>query len=246
MEHALPGRRILVTGASSGVGAATAAVCVRSGARVALLARRVSHVQGLAAELGDAAIATPADVRDEAAVARAVSLAAEHLGGLDGVVHAAGLNRAALLADGTAAHWREMLETNLLGAFIVTQATLPHLVAAGGADVLAVSSMSGRRVLSPAMGVYAATKAGLSRWAEALWLEVADRDIRVMLLSPGFIDTEFAEQTVDPDLRADNRARLAQTGLDPAEVAAEITHMLARPRHVRLGDVTIMPTAQRH
>ena len=89
-----------------------------------------------------------------------------------------------------------MLETNLLGAFTVTQAALPHLTTAGGADILTVSSMSGRRVLSPAMGVYAATKAGLSRWTEALWLEVADKGIRVMLLSPGLIATEFADRTV--------------------------------------------------
>lgn len=209
MEHALQGRRILVTGASSGVGAATAAVCVRSGARVALLARRVGRTQELAEELGDAALATPADVCDEAAVARAVSLAAEHFGGLDGVVNAAGINLAASLTDGTAAHWRQMLETNLLGTFVVTQA-------------------------------------GLSRWAEALWLEVADHGVRVMLLTPGLINTDFGGQIADPELRAANRARLAETGLDPAEVASEIAHMLARPHHVRLADVTIMPTAQRY
>jgi NADP-dependent 3-hydroxy acid dehydrogenase YdfG len=243
---ALHGRRILVTGASSGVGAATAAACAQAGARVALLARRADRIHGLAEELGEAAIATPADVRDEDEVRRAVSRAAERLGGLDGLVNAAGINWAAPLADGTVAQWREMLETNLLGAFTVTQAALPHLTMAGGADILTVSSMSGRRVLSPAMGVYAATKAGLSRWTEALWLEVADRGIRVMLLSPGLIDTEFAERTVDPELRAANRARLAETGLDPAEVAAQIAHMLGQPRNVRLGDVTILPTAQQY
>jgi NAD(P)-dependent dehydrogenase (short-subunit alcohol dehydrogenase family) len=194
--HALAGRRILVTGASSGVGAATAAACVRAGARVALLARRADRIHGLAGDLGDAAVATPADVRDEDEVRRAVSQAAERLNGLDGVVNAAGINWAAPLADGTVAQWRDMLETNLLGAFTVTQAALPHLTTAGGADILTVSSMSGRRVLSPAMGVYAATKAGLSRWTEALWLEVADKGIRVMLLSPGLIATEFADRTV--------------------------------------------------
>jgi NADP-dependent 3-hydroxy acid dehydrogenase YdfG len=244
--HALPGRRILVTGASSGVGAATAAACVRAGARVALLARRADRIHGLAGDLGEAAVATPADVRDEDEVRRAVSQAAERLNGLDGVVNAAGINWAAPLADGTVAQWRDMLETNLLGAFTVTQAALPHLTTAGGADILTVSSMSGRRVLSPAMGVYAATKAGLSRWTEALWLEVADKGIRVMLLSPGLIATEFADRTVDPQQRAANRSRMAETGLDPAEVAAQIAYMLGQPRNVRLGDVTILPTAQQH
>jgi NADP-dependent 3-hydroxy acid dehydrogenase YdfG len=237
--HALPGRRILVTGASSGVGAATAAACVQAGARV-------DRIRGLAGDLGEAAVATPADVRDEDEVRRAVSQAAERLNGLDGVVNAAGINWAAPLADGTVAQWRDMLETNLLGAFSVTQAALPHLTMAGGADILTVSSMSGRRVLSPAMGVYAATKAGLSRWTEALWLEVADKGIRVMLLSPGLIATEFADRTVDPQQRAANRSRMAETGLDPAEVAAQIAYMLGQPRNVRLGDVTILPTAQLH
>lgn len=243
---ALQDRRILVTGASSGVGAATAAACVRAGARVALLARRADQINGLAKSLGEAAIATPADVRDEDEAGQAVSRAAERLGGLDGLVNAAGINWAAPLADGTVAQWRDMLETNLLGAFIVTQAALPHLTRADGADILTVSSMSGRRVLSPAMGVYAASKAGLSRWTEALWLELADQDVRVMLLSPGLINTEFAERTVDPQQRAANRSRMAEMGLDPATVAAQITHMLSQPRNVRLGDVTILPTAQRH
>lgn len=243
MSAPLDGRRILVTGASAGIGAATVRACVDAGARVAMLARRAERLREIEAELG-AATATPADVTDRTQVAEAVQLAARRMGGLDAVVNAAGLNLAAGFREGDPDHWRRMLETNLYGVFLVTAAALPVMIGGGGGDVLNVSSMSGHRVASPDAGVYAATKAGLNAWSEALRREVGPLGVRVMTLSPGRVATEFTSHIPDPELRAERQRRSARTGLPAGDVAAQVVHMLSQPARVRLHEIAIMPSAQ--
>lgn len=244
MKDSLAGRRIVVTGASSGIGEAIARSCVDAGGTVALVARRKDRLNSIVVELGDAAQAFVADVRDEGQLRAALDAAARFLGGVDALVNAAGLNRAATLADGTVSEWREMLETNLLGAFVATHSVLPHMRAGGLGDIVNVSSMAGRRVPGPESGVYSATKAGMHAWSEALGRELGPEGIRVMVLSPGIVRTEFASHTADESLRAARIRLLDERGLDPRDVAKEVVHMLALPRNVRLREVAIMPTTQ--
>jgi NADP-dependent 3-hydroxy acid dehydrogenase YdfG len=192
----LEGRRVLVTGASSGIGAAVARAAADAGARVALLARRQEVLAELAAELDGVALV--ADVTDLAAVTEAVDRAAEELGGLDAVVTAAGLVRPGGIRDADPEDWRVMLEVNVLGTLHAVRAALPHLEAADHADVVTLSSMTGRRLATAELGVYAASKAGVHALSEGLRqeLRVRRRPIRGDGgRGPGLVDTPiFAGQ----------------------------------------------------
>lgn len=244
IESSMSGRRVLVTGASSGIGAAVARACLRQGASVGLVARRRDRLDEIAGSVRGHAVVIPVDLRQSASITPAVTEVAERLGGLDAVVNAAGLNRAGELDKSSVDHWREMLETNLLAAFAVTQAAMPFLIAARG-DVVNVSSMSGHRTLRSNSAVYAATKAALNVWSEAMSWDVGRQGVRVMVISPGLVRTEFADQTPDDQLRSQMRRSLDEIGLSPEDVADQILHMLTQPSHIRLPQVAIMPTAQR-
>lgn len=239
----LAGRRILVTGASSGIGAATARTLVERGARVGLLARRVDRLEALAEELGAAAVAVPADVVDVAAVRAGVEHAAEHLEGLDGVVNSAGLVRPGTVVDADPAQWRAMMEVNVLGLLHVTQAVVPQLVACGGGDVVNVSSMTGRRLATAELGVYAASKAGVHALSEGLRRELADRRIRVTVVAPGLVATELLDGLEDP-VAERLRGRAEQVGLAPDDVARAIADVLAAPPHVLHVEVALLSATQ--
>ena len=248
----LAGRRLLVTGASAGIGAATARAAVAAGARVALLARSVAALDALAVELRAVGAAgtgprlelgaprwpeetgrtraevVAADVVDPVAARSAVDRAAAALGGLDGVVNAAGVARPGPVATTPPEDWQRMLDVNVRGLLHVTQAALPHLAAAGGGDVVNLSSMSGRRVGSPEMGVYAASKAAVHALSEGLRREVATEGVRVSVISPGFVRTAIFDDQ-DTDAARELRARSVEVGLDPAQVAHTIVEVLAAP-----------------
>lgn len=225
----LAGRRLLVTGASFGIGEATARAAAEAGARVALLARSEDKLRTLAEELG--AVAVPADVVDADAAREAVAAAAEALGGLDGLVNAAGVARPGPIATTSPSDWQLTFDVNVRGLLHVTQAALPHLAAAEGADVVNVSSMSGRRVGSPEMGVYAASKAAVHALSEGLRREVADDRVRVSVIAPGFVRTGiFDDQDSDAAERLGHKGR--EVGLDPRRVADRIIEVLAAPADV--------------
>jgi NADP-dependent 3-hydroxy acid dehydrogenase YdfG len=237
----LTGRRVLVTGASSGIGEATARAVVAAGGRVALVARRSEVVEALADELGG--VAAPADVTDLAALTAAVDRAADHLGGLDGVVTAAGLVRPGAVLDADPADWRTMLEVNVLGTLHTVRAVAPHLVAAGRGDVVTLSSMTGRRLASTEMGVYAATKAGVHALSEGLRRELAEHRVRVTVVAPGLVDTPlFAGQDHPVATRLGEAA--PQRGLAAADVADRIVEVLAAPPHVVHVEVALLSLDQ--
>lgn len=237
----LADRRILVTGASSGIGLATARAARAAGARVALLARRAEVLAGLAAELD--AVAVPADVTDPQATREAVDHAADKLGGLDAVVNAAGVLRPGLVAETDPADWRIMMEVNLLGVLQVTHAAIPHLRASSAArDIVTVSSMSGRRLGSPGMGVYAASKAAVHMACEGLRRELGPEGIRVSVIAPGFVDTPmFQGDSAEVD-RLRRAAR--EVGLPAEDVAAGIVHVLGAPAHLMHAEVAMLSVAQ--
>lgn len=235
----LAGRRLLVTGASAGIGRATALAAIAAGAKVALLARRPAPLEELAADHG--AVAVPADVVDRAAVGRAVDTAVDALGGLDGVINAAGLVRPARVADGDPDDWQRMLDVNVRGLLHVTQAALPALRAEQMADVVNVSSMSGRRVSSPELAVYAGSKAAVHAIGDGLRAELAADGIRVCTLAPGFVRTGIFEGQ-DSQTATALHERANEVGLTAEDVADRIVDVLAAPPsmvHVEVAMVSI-------
>lgn len=233
---------MLVTGASSGIGAATARACAAAGAHVACLARRAERIRALARDVDG--VAVPADVADEDSARAGVQRAADALGGLDAVVNNAGVMLLGRVADTPPEHWRRMLDVNVFGLLVVTQAALPHLRAAERGDVVNVSSMSGRRVANAAAGVYAGTKHAVHALSEGLRRELHPDGIRVSMVSPGFVDTELGAETADGAVRERTERMQDTIGLSPDDVARQVVRILGEPPHVALHEVAVLPTAQ--
>lgn len=241
----LSGRRLLVTGASSGIGRAIATAAAEEGAAIALLARSDDELEALRDELpGDHAV-VPCDVTDLDAAAAAVDRAATALGGLDGVVNAAGVARPQDILDADPAGWRAMFDVNVLGLLAVTQAAVPHLREATPADVVLVSSMSGRRRTSTQMSVYAATKHAVHCIGDGLREECGPLGIRVLTLSPGFVATPiFATGEHDTEHSEDYHATAQDVGLPVEVVAAQVVHALGQPADVQLLEIAMTSMAQ--
>ena len=238
----LDGRRVLVTGASSGIGEATARIAAREGAGVAVLARRAERLEALAAELD--IVPVPADVTEEAALRTAVDAAAAQLGGLDALVNSAGLVRPSSYADGDPEHWRQMFEVNVLGLLYATRAAIPHLRAAGGGNIVNLSSMSGRRVASAALSIYSGTKFAVHAMSEGMRQELHRDGIRVTIVAPGFVDTPIFDDVEDDELREHYRQAVAERGLTAEQVGEQIVHAIAAPPEVTVYELALYHTDQ--
>lgn len=239
----LANRRVLVTGASSGIGTATAEAITRAGGRVALLARSAGALEELAGSL-TGAVAVPGDVTDPDSVASAVSRAATEMGGLDGLVNSAGVVRPGDISTADPADWRLTFEVNVLGLLNVTAATLRWLRTEPLADVVNISSMSGRRRASTAMTVYSASKHAVHVISDGLREELSGSGVRVSTISPGFVRTPIFSGVDDQEVRDRYQEALRDKGLDPETVAAQIVHCLAQPEGVDLLEVAMVSTNQ--
>lgn len=244
MTSELVGRRVLVTGASSGIGAATADAVVAAGGRVALVARSAGAVEQQAERLGDGAIAAPADVTDADALAVTIGAATEQMGGLDAVVCSAGIVRPGGIADSSPTDWQAMFDVNVLGVLNTVHGALGQLRAADPADVIVISSMSGRRRSSVALGFYAATKHAVHVLSDSLREELGPDGVRVTLVSPGFVDTPIFDGLDDDETRARYQRAVATQGLDPAAVAAQVVDALSQPPGVNLVEIAMLSTNQ--
>jgi NADP-dependent 3-hydroxy acid dehydrogenase YdfG len=240
----LDGRRVLVTGASSGIGAATARAAVAAGARVALVARSAERLAALADELGPVVVPLTCDITDDAAAEATVDRAARELGGLDALVNAAGLFTMGPVADTDPAAWRAMFDVNVLGLLTLTRAAVPHLRAGTAPAVVNISSMSGRRVPQPDSGVYAATKFAVHALGEALRLQLREDRIRVSTVAPGLVDTPITDDWPDDEPARAFRERLASDGLAPSAVADAVVHVLATPAGVTVVEYALMSIRQ--
>lgn len=241
MTERLAGRRVLITGASSGIGAQVARAVAAEGGRVALLARREAPLLALADELGG--VAVPADVSDTSGIAAAVDAAGDGLGGLDGLFNAAGVLLPGTVADTGPAVWRRMFDVNVLGLLEVTRAAIPHLRAAGQSDVVNVSSMSGRRLNSAELGVYGASKAAVHMLSEGLRRELGPDGVRVTVLAPGLVATDLFGESDDP-VSARLRDRAGEVGLTAEDVAASVVHVLSAPPGVVHVEVDMLSLRQ--
>jgi NADP-dependent 3-hydroxy acid dehydrogenase YdfG len=245
------GRTIVVTGASSGIGDATARAFATAGANLVLAARRVDRLERLASEIGGDAtkvVVQPTDMRVERDVVRLIEVARERFGGVDVLVNNAGLGRRAPLTSGPTDAWREMLEVNVLGLCIATCEAIQDMERRGVAGhVVHVSSMAGHRIPGPDGGVYAASKFAVRALTEALRVELRTKGspIRISAISPGHVETEFAGVFQgDVEKGAETYRRLK--ALEPRDVADAIVWAVTQPPHVEVHDVLVRPTAQRN
>ncbi|CAN5194695.1 SDR family NAD(P)-dependent oxidoreductase [soil metagenome] len=239
----LEGQRVLVTGATSGIGRATALACVRAGAVVAGVGRRRERLDELSSDHGIHPV--EGDVADMSAARGMVGRAVEALGGLDVLMNSAGIARPALIADADPQDWRAMVDVNVLGLLAVTQASIPHLLAAGpGASIVNISSMSGRRVPAATGGTYAATKFAVHAITESLRQELQPQGIRVTTIAPGFVATEIFDRMDDTPLGEHYRRQVRTVGITPEDVASAIVHALAAPASVTTVEIAMVPTSQ--
>ena len=238
-------RTALITGASSGIGAATARTLAAAGHRVVLTARRADRLQALADELGPGARALPVDVAD----VDAVGTLAERAGpDVDLVVANAGVMLPGAIEAGAVEEWRRMLDANLVGLLATVRAFLPGLLthaAAGRPADLVVTSSIAARVAFPGYAVYTATKAAASALAGAIRTEVGGRGVRVTNVEPGLTATELGGHITDAERRAELGGMFEQIPALSAEDVAEVIAFAAtRPAHVNLRHLELLPTRQ--
>lgn len=250
MTDRLAGCTALVTGASSGIGAATAAELAAHGARVAVVARRKDRLEGLVAQIaaaGGEALAIAADISEEASAQQAVAQTVARFGRLDVLVNNAGVMLLGPTGQASTADWKRMVDLNLMGLLYCTHAALPHLVEAAGqdprrvADLVNVSSIGGRTV-RPGSQVYNATKWGVGALSESMRQELAAQHVRVSVIEPGATRTELADAN-RPEIQAQIHGR--QDGFDLLEaqdLADAIGYMVTRPRHVNVNEIMVRPT----
>ncbi len=244
----LGGRRVLVTGASSGIGAATSRAIVESGGSVAMLARRKDRLEELHAALGDRALAVPCDVTDLGALQAAVAEAARSLGGLDGVIAVAGKSMVGTIPTGTPERWRELFDLNLTAPLATVRYSLDHFPETGRRDVVLVSS-TGAITPMPGAGIYAASKRGQRAAFDALRLELAPTGVNVSCVMPGMFETEgltIEGLVFDGDPPPDYVPWFAPGG-EPAsadELADVVAFMISRPEGLCINELVIRPTSQ--
>ena len=245
MSKALRDTAALVTGASSGIGEATARALAEQGATVAVAARRKDRLDALAAEIGGLAIET--DVTDREQAVAAVEHAAREFGRLDIVINNAGVMLLGPIVDAPVDEWDRMVALNLQGLLYVAHAALPHLLRAAEreprrvADLVNVSSVAGRRV-GAGGGIYQMTKHGVGVFSEALRQEVTSRYVRSSLIEPGATESELVTH-VREEIR-DQLTANAEQKLRAEDIADAIVYIVTRPRHVAINEILVRPTEQ--
>jgi clavulanate-9-aldehyde reducatase len=245
MPGPLEGRVAAVTGASSGIGEATARALSAAGASVALGARRTDRLEALAESLDGRTLVREVDVSDEEQARAFIQAAHDELGGLHILVNNAGVMLLGPVADADTDDWRQMIAVNLLGLLYCTHAALPLLASSGGTDIVNVSSVAGRHANAGA-AVYNMTKFGVHAFSEALRQEALHQGVRVTIVAPGFVDTELQGHNTNPLVRqATERAR-EQIGevLKAEDIADAILHAVTRPAYVCVNEVVVRPTGQ--
>jgi NADP-dependent 3-hydroxy acid dehydrogenase YdfG len=235
------GRVAVITGASSGIGEATARALAAAGFRLALLARRGDRIQALAGELDNGAVAIQADVTDYDSLTAAADRVKAELGGADVLVNNAGIMLLGPFTADSHDDHRRMIEANLLGAMNVTEVFLDQL-RDGGGDLVNLSSVAGRTA-RPGNAVYAATKWGINGWSESLRQELQP-DVRVIVIEPGAVATELTDHITHPGAKKAAEQMYQQLAITAEDIAEVIAFAITRPRRMTLNEILVRPTAQ--
>ncbi|BAY44297.1 short-chain dehydrogenase/reductase SDR [Scytonema sp. HK-05] len=247
MAHKLDGKVALITGASSGIGQATALALAAEGAKVALAARRADRLQKLEKQITDGggkALSLVTDIADEAQVAEMVHKTNSNFGSVDILVNNAGVMLVGPVEGADTSDWRRMININLLGLMYATHAALPLMKAQGGGHIVNISSVAGR-VAVPNYAVYNATKFGVCAFSEALRKEVYKDKIRVTVIEPGGVATELADQITNPEFKQlTDQFYESLTVLESEDIAAAIAYAVTQPPRVNVNEILIRPTEQ--
>ncbi|GAA1979767.1 SDR family oxidoreductase [Amycolatopsis minnesotensis] len=243
---AVDGKVVAITGASSGIGEATARLLAERGAAVVLGARRTERLERLAADIreqGGRAVACRMDVTRRADLDRLVERAVADFGRLDVLVGNAGISRISPVADLDVDGWSAMIDVNLRGVLHGIAAALPVFREQGEGHFVTTLSTAGIKI-KPTMAVYAGTKNAVRTLLEALRQESTDGTLRTTSISPGFVGTELASSIDDPVVREGIQRTMEAFAIPPAAVASAIAFAIEQPRDVEIGDITIRPTVQ--
>jgi len=235
---------VLITGASSGIGAACARKFAAAGARLVLIARRMDRLERLAAEIDTPARLIQLDIRKRDEVSDAIKALPDAFREIDVLVNNAGLGRGLdKLHEGDIDGWEEMIDTNVKGLLYVSRAVIPGMVTRGRGQIVNVGSIAGHEVY-PGGNVYCATKHAVNALTKGMRLDLVDTPIRVGTVDPGLVETEFSDVRFHGDTE---RAKSVYKGYHPLtgdDVAEAVVWIAARPPHVQIAEVIIFPTAQ--
>jgi len=239
---------VFITGASSGIGRSCARAFARQGARILMAARRLDRLEKLAADLkaefGAESHSFTLDVRDQAAVERAVSALSPEWEAVDVLVNNAGLSRGLeKLHEGKITDWEEMIDTNVKGLLYVSRAVIPGMVRRGRGHIINIGSIAGREVY-PNGNVYCATKAAVNALSKGLRLDLAGTPLRVSLVDPGMVETEFSLVRFRGNGERAAKVYQGVTPLTPDDIADAVLFCATRPPHVNISELVVYPTAQ--
>ncbi|WP_346623347.1 SDR family NAD(P)-dependent oxidoreductase [Blastococcus montanus] len=246
-ERPLAGKVALVTGASSGIGEATAIALAEAGAAVAVGARRKDRLDALTARMRDGGatvLPLDLDVTDERACGDAVARTRQELGGLDVLVNNAGVMLLGTIAGADPEDWRRMVQTNVMGVMYMTHAAIDGMLDQGSGDVVNMSSVAGRTARKGA-GVYNASKWAVNAFSESLRQEVTGRGVRISLVEPGAVTTELTSHITQPEAKAaSERMHASMRALHADDIARAVVYVVTQPPHVAVNEVLVRPTDQ--
>lgn len=247
MAGKLDGKVAVVTGASSGIGEATAEALAAEGAAVVVAARREDRLSGLVERIegnGGRALAVSCDVTDEEQAHGLIRRAVEELGHIDILVNNAGVMLLSTVGKGLSDQWRQMFEVNVMGLLYTTDAAIGHMKERGSGHLVNVSSVAGRKVTRDSSGVYAGTKFAVNAISEGLRQELLADGIRVSIVEPGAVDTELPDHITDEDARDSLSGILQIERLQAEDIANAIAYAVTQPERVSVNEILIRPTQQ--
>jgi NADP-dependent 3-hydroxy acid dehydrogenase YdfG len=238
----------VITGASSGIGEAVAYALAAEGAQVALLARRADKLKGVSEAIkkrsGKDALVAVTDVADKDSVTAAINKVKETFGSVDILVNNAGVMYLGSVAGADVEDWKRMIDINVMGLMYCTHAVLPIMKAAGGGDIINISSVSGRLV-SARSAVYSAAKFAVNAFSDGLRQEVYKDKIRVVIIEPGAVETELTDHIPDPSVKDQIKSWVSSmTPLKGEDIAAAVVYACSQPPHVSVNELMIRPTEQ--
>jgi NADP-dependent 3-hydroxy acid dehydrogenase YdfG len=247
MASKLEGKVAIITGASAGIGEATAIALAESGAKVVLVARRGNRLEALVQKItaaGGEALAIVADITDDTQLSIIVDKTKSTFGEIDILVNNAGIALTGKIADADPTDWRRMIELNLIALMNLTHVVLPVFQAQGSGHIVNVSSVAGRTVRL-GIGGYNVSKWGVNAFSEALRLEVSAQNIRVTVIEPGMVNTEINQHITDATAKQQSEALWKSiTPLESEDIAAAIAYAVTQPSRVNVNEILIRPTTQ--